>query len=276
MPELPEAETIARTLRDRIVGRKLGKVEHVRQDIVHGDPRPLEAVVRGRRVTQVLRRAKRVVVRLDRGIDLVFRLGMSGSITVEPGSTPIEPHTHLRISVGREGDEIRFRDPRRFGGVWCLTPEAERLGYRGRRLGTVGLEPLEAVPAEFRAALDHRRQIKALLMDQTVIAGLGNIYCDESLFAACIHPLRRADKLDAGGAASLLRAIRRTLQRAIVFNGSTLMDYRAADGAPGSFQRLHRVYQREGKPCKRCRTLIRRILAAGRSTFFCPKCQGNR
>jgi len=130
----------------------------------------------------------------------------------------------------------------------------------------VGLEPLEVAPAAFRAALSRRRQIKALLMDQTVIAGLSNIYCDESLHAAGIHPLTRADTLNSEWANRSLRAIRMTLRKAIRFNGSTLMNYCDADGREGSFQKLHRVYQRDGEPCRTCRMPIRRIQAAGRAT----------
>jgi len=270
MPELPEAETIARQLQRQLAGRTLGRVRLTRTDIVHGDPRPLGKLLPGRRVTQVSRRAKRVIFSLDGGIELVFRLGMTGRMIVCPTDDPVANHTHLRITIDDTSNELRFCDPRRFGGVWCLTGSERSIG---KPLGEVGLEPLEVTPAVFRIALNRRRQIKALLMDQTVIAGLGNIYCDESLHAAVIHPLTRADTLGPDRADRLLRAVRMTLRKAIRFNGSTLMDYRDADGREGSFQKLHRVYQREGEPCRMCKTIIRRIFAAGRSTFFCPKCQ---
>lgn len=270
MPELPEAETIARQLYRELAGRKLSTVWLSRTDIVHGDPRPLGTLLPGRRVARVSRRAKRVILTLDGGIELVFRLGMTGRMIVCPVNDPVAKHTHLRIRIDGTCNELRFCDPRRFGGVWCLTGSEQSIG---KPLGEVGLEPLEVTPAAFRVALSRHRQIKALLMDQTVIAGLGNIYCDESLHAAGIHPLTRADTLHPERATRLLRAIRMTLRKAIRFNGSTLMDYRDADGREGSFQKLHRVYQRRGEPCRTCRTPIRRILAAGRSTFFCPKCQ---
>jgi len=270
MPELPEAETIARQLHRAMAGRTLGKVRLARTDIVHGDPRPLGKLLPGRRVASVSRRAKRVILCLDGGIELVFRLGMTGRMIVCQTDDPVEKHTHLRISIDETLNELRFCDARRFGGVWCLS-DSKR--FIGKPLGEVGLEPLDVKPATFRIALSRRRQIKALLMDQTVIAGLGNIYCDESLHAAGIHPLTRADTLNSDRASRLLRAIRMTLRKAIRFNGSTLMDYRDADGREGSFQKLHRVYQREGQPCGACRAPIRRIIAAGRSTFFCPKCQ---
>jgi len=273
MPELPEAETIARQLQRQLAGRTLGTVRLTRTDIVHGDPRPLGKLLPGRRVEQVSRRAKRVILALDGGIELVFRLGMTGRMIVCHAVDPVPKHTHLRITIDGTSNELRFCDPRRFGGVWCLTGSERSVG---KPLGEVGLEPLEVTPAAFRVVLSRRRQIKALLMDQTVIAGLGNIYCDESLHTAGIHPLTRADTLRSERVARLLRAIRMTLRKAIRFNGSTLMDYRDADGREGSFQKLHRVYQREGEPCRTCRTPIRRIQAAGRSTFFCPKCQKKR
>lgn len=273
MPELPEAESIARFLRRTILGRRLKAVHVKRTDIIHGDGRSLEVLLPGRRIVAVERRAKRVEIAASGGVRLIFRLGMSGRITIAPSASFVEPHTHVRFLLSGRREELRFRDPRRFGGLWCLTPATRRHGYTGRQLGEVGLEPLTATPAPFRCALTRRRQIKALLMDQAVIAGLGNIYCDESLYAARIHPLTIAASLNRVACASLLRAVQRTLNRAIAHNGSTLADYRNADGEPGSFQRLHRVYQREGRPCRRCRTPIVRILAAGRSTFFCPACQ---
>ena len=270
MPELPEAETIARQLGRKLTGRTFGTVLLERRDVIRGDRLDLRKVLSGRRVDRVWRRAKRIILELDAGLRLIVRLGMTGRLTVGPASDPLEKHTHLRIAVEGTSSELRFRDPRRFGGVICV----ERDGPADREeLEGIGIEPLEASAAAFRKVLDRRRQIKALLMDQHVVAGLGNIYCDESLHAAGIHPLTRADSLDAERAGRLLRAIKTTLRRAIRFNGTTLMDYRDADGREGSFQRLHRVYQREGEPCKTCRTPIRRIHAAGRSTFFCPKCQ---
>ncbi len=287
MPELPEAETIARQLHEALAGRRLAAVQLLRTDIVHGDPRPLASIVCGRCVRKVSRRAKRVILELDAGIELIFRLGMTGRVVVCAADEPVEKHTHLRIGIdtasrkppplprGDKGGshELRFIDARRFGGVWCLTGSDRSIG---KPLGEVGVEPLEVKAAAFRTVIHRRRQIKALLMDQTVIAGLGNIYCDESLHAAGIHPLTAADTLSPVRADRLLRAIRATLRKAIRFNGSTLMDYRDADGREGSFQKLHRVYQRHGQPCRTCRSAIRRILAAGRSTFFCPRCQGRR
>lgn len=273
MPELPEAQTIARQLDLALTGRYFGNAVVTRKDIVRGDHPELTRVLPGRRVDRVWRRAKRVVIDLDAGLRLIVRLGMSGRLGVEPTDAPLEKHTHVRIAMDRSGWELRFVDPRRFGGIACVTRDGRNDRAEWDR---VGIEPLDATVGEFRAALNRRRQIKALLMDQSVVAGLGNIYCDESLHKAGVHPLTIADRLNSKTLERLIRAIRATLRRAIRFNGSTLSDYRDAQGREGSFQRLHKVYQREGGPCRGCGTAIRRIQAAGRSTFFCPSCQPRR
>ena len=270
MPELPEAETIARGLHSVLAGCMLGKVMLSRRDIVHGDPRPLAVVLSGRRVVRVFRRAKRVILELDPPAELIFRLGMTGRLTACPAQQPVEPHTHLRIAVRSTQCELRFRDPRRFGGIWCLAGSRRHIG---KRLGDLGPEPLQIKSKEFRRILAFGRQIKALLMDQGAIAGLGNIYCDESLHAAGVHPLRKADTLGEDEADGLLRAIKSTLRRAIRCKGTTLMDYRQADGGEGRFRKHLQVYQRQGKQCGTCGTVIEKIKAAGRSTFLCPFCQ---
>lgn len=270
MPELPEAETIARQLSRELTGRTFAGVSLIRLDVATGDHPEFDRFLPGRKIERVWRRAKRVVIDLDRELRLIVRLGMSGRLTVQAIDGPVEKHTHLRAAVAGTSLELRFVDARRFGGIACVT----RGGTADREeWDRVGIEPLQATAGEFRRVLTRRRQIKALLMDQSAIAGLGNIYCDESLHAARIHPLTLADRLKPESVNRLVRAIKTTLRRAIRFNGSTLMDYRDADGKEGSFQRLHKVYQREGNPCRECGTPIRRIQAAGRSTFFCPNCQ---
>lgn len=270
MPELPEAETIARALQEGLAGRSLGEVDLRRTDIVHGDPRPLGELLPGRRVERVHRRAKQVVIELSGDAQLIFRLGMTGRLLISRVGDAVEPHTHLRVEVRRTKRELRFRDPRRFGGIWCFTPGCEMVG---KRILAAGPEPLELTSKQFRLVLRRSRRIKALLMDQQAIAGLGNIYCDESLHAAGIHPISRADALDVDASRLLLRSIKRILKRAIAHQGSTLMDYRTADGSEGSFQKQHRVYQRAGCPCRRCGAMIERTVVAGRSTFYCPSCQ---
>jgi formamidopyrimidine-DNA glycosylase len=269
MPELPEAETIARELDERLSGRTIHRVVHLRGDMLHGSPLP-KVFLPGRRIEAVRRRGKRIVFQMQPTATMVVRLGMSGRLTACTAEHPPDRHTHLRLSFLQWKNELRFRDPRRFGGVWLYDQvETEQSAF----FKNLGPEPLEITLALFGQVLRRPRQVKALLMDQAAIAGMGNIYCDESLHAAGIHPLTLADSLDAVRVRRLLRAIRTTLRRAIRFNGTTLMDYRRIDGEAGSFQRFHRVYGREGRPCRTCRAPVVRIQAAGRSTYFCKHCQ---
>jgi len=185
---------------------------------------------------------------------------------------PLATHTHLRLTFRGVAQELRFRDPRRFGGVWFLEP-GRRVLETGRRLGSLGFEPLNATRRLFRASLTRHRHIKALLLDQTIIAGLGNIYCDEALHRAGLHPRTPASSLDTEQADTLLRSIKFVLRSAIRHKGSTLMDYRTTNGQPGTFQTHHRVYNREGQPCRACGTPIERTIVAGRSTYYCSACQ---
>lgn len=272
MPELPEVETIVRQLHAALRGRRVASVELLREDIVRAATRPLAEALPGCRLRGVTRRAKRILFDLG-DCTLVVHLGMSGRLTLCAARSPVESHTHLRIRFAGMSDELRFRDPRRFGGVWLLSGGSPH-DTTAPRLGPVGPEPLELKPREFHALLARRRRrIKPLLMDQRVIAGLGNIYVDESLFDAGIHPLARAGELTAARTRRLLAAIQRVLRRAIRSKGSTLLDYRRADGESGGFQRLFRVFRRTGEPCPRCDTTIQRLVIGGRSSHVCPKCQ---
>jgi formamidopyrimidine-DNA glycosylase len=287
MPELPEVETIARGLDRHLRDRTIVEVQIIRADVIRSVHPPIATSLPGRVVRDVGRRGKHVILRLDTGASLVFHLGMSGRLKVCGPDEPAAPHTHVRMSFDRKAMELRFLDPRRFGGIWFLEPPASvpvpapapapapagDFRTAGDPLAGLGVEPLEMSPATFRRLLGRRRQIKALLMDQQVVAGLGNIYCDESLHQARIHPQTRAEALDAPQCRRLYGAIRSVLRRAIRHGGSTMRDYVRADGRAGSFRAFHRVYQREGEPCQTCGTAIRRIIAAGRSTFYCPKCQ---
>ena len=192
---------------------------------------------------------------------------MSGRLTIERPEAEVVAHTHLVIKLDAEGDgELRFTDPRRFGGIWWLGQDGDS--------DDMGPEPLTIRSAELSARLYRTtRAIKNALLDQSVIAGLGNIYVDESLFAARIHPLTPANKLTGLQIAALNRAIKTTLRRALRHRGSTLRDYRDANGDTGGFQLRHRVYAREDKPCAVCKRPIKRIVLGGRSTHFCANCQ---
>lgn len=201
---------------------------------------------------------------------LYLHLGMSGRVVIAFTDEPAANHTHLRIAFGSNGMEMRFIDPRRFGGIWFSSDGSLP---NGRGMGEVGPEPLELSIGEFRNILQRRTQVKSLLMDQRRIAGLGNIYCCEALHRAGVHPLTPSHALSAAQAKVLLREIKRVLQEAIAHDGSTYMDYRSTTGEPGTYQQFHRVYQREGLPCRRCKALVERMVTSGRSTFFCPNCQ---
>jgi formamidopyrimidine-DNA glycosylase len=265
MPELPEVETVVCTLRPHVVGEKIKSVQLLRPDIVVPSETDLAAHLTGRSITAIHRRGKRIVFTLDNANGFYIHLGMTGRLTIETRDSPVTRHTHLILNLA--GAQIRFTDPRRFGGIWWL-------GTRCTGDDRMGPEPLTLKPAQLAAALAKtRRAVKSALLDQTLIAGLGNIYVDEALFGAQIHPLARSDRLKAAQVGALLRAIKRVLRKAINHRGSTLRDYRDAAGNSGSFQDLHRVYDRKGQPCRVCRTAIERIVLGGRSTHFCPKCQ---
>lgn len=267
MPELPEVQTVVDTLRPKLLGRTIARVQLNRQDIVTPPDADLIARLTGRTVIDVARRGKRIVFTLDTRERFYVHLGMTGRLAMNLFHEPALPHTHLVVALGGSSDEMRFVDPRRFGGIWWL-------GHDLPPEGNMGPEPMSTRPAQLGKRLARTtRAIKNALLDQTVLAGLGNIYVDESLFAAGIHPLSQADQLTPEQITRLSRSIKSTLRRAIRHRGSTLRDYRDADGAPGGFQSLHRVYNRGGKPCHVCRTPIERIVLGGRSTHFCPKCQ---
>lgn len=270
MPELPEVETVARTLARRMTGLTIDRAAFARHDIIRAGADTIEDGLARRTILRVERRAKRILISLEPAGVLVVHLGMTGRLTVVDREQPVEAHTHARFSFVDSELELRFRDSRRFGGLWFFDGHTP---LTGARLGHVGPEPLEITLAEFRRILARRRQLKPLLMDQTVIAGLGNIYCDESLHAARLHPKRPGDSLSREESARLWRAVRRVLRRAIRFNGSTFMDYRDADGAEGRFQEMLRVYQRGGEACPSCGTTIVRFVLGGRSTFVCEACQ---
>ena len=271
MPELPEVQTVVDTLRPAVVGRSVDAVDVRRADVVEPTHVSFADGVVGRAIAEVTRRGKRIVFRLDDGNRFYVHLGMTGRLTLAGAAEPCRPHTHVVLHLaGPDVQQVRFVDPRRFGGVWWLGVDLphdhgmgpEPLGLRsavlGRQLGRTS------------------RAVKTALLDQRVVAGLGNIYVDESLHAAGIHPTVPARLLSAGQVATLNRCVQRVLRRAIRHRGSTLRDYRDANGQSGGFQLLHAVYDRAGQACRRCRTPVERVVLGGRSTHFCPSCQPAR
>jgi formamidopyrimidine-DNA glycosylase len=237
------------------------------------------AELTGRRITSVTRRAKRLILTTEGGLALVFQLGMTGKFLLPDTEKGIEaaPPTHTRLILSfQDGRELLFVDPRRFGRVWCLRdldPEAPDATMEAAGLTPLGPEALDIDRRTFIALLQTNRPIKALLLDQSRIAGLGNIYADESLWAARIHPARAGSTLTAKEAATLLRQIRVVLQRAIRAGGTTFSDFRNAHGEMGRFRNRLKVYGRGGQPCPRCGTMIKRLVVAGRGTHVCPRCQ---
>jgi formamidopyrimidine-DNA glycosylase len=272
MPELPEVENVVRTLSRDLQGARLERVRKCRRDMVHGDPRPPEKLLRGKRVVAVKRLGKRIEIELSGRTRLFVHLGMTGQLRVVPRAEPPAPHTHLCVdlAVGGRADQLRFRDVRRFGGIWLFDgrPEVE-----GKPLPAAGLDILAVRLGRFREVMRRSRQIKALLLDQRILAGMGNIYCDEVLFRCGIHPLRQARSLSDREVRKLYACIRRVLRAAIRAGGSTVRSYRGARNEAGGYQRRHQVYGRGGKPCLRCGTRLLKIAAAGRGTVVCPHCQ---
>jgi formamidopyrimidine-DNA glycosylase len=268
MPELPEVETIVRTLRSGTVSHRIDQVRLIRSDIVDPADIELPQLIRGRVVRSLSRRGKKIIFELDGQDRFFIHLGMSGRLTLEPRNAPLRPHTHLILTINRQ--ELRFVDPRRFGGIFWLGKE------KSPETG-LGPEPLEISADDLATRLKKtRRAIKTALLDQKLIAGVGNIYADEALFAARINPRILANRLSRDQIARLNDAIKLVLARAIDHRGSTLRDYRDANGNPGAFQKIHQVYDREAQPCLVCRTQIKRIVLGQRSTHFCPQCQGPR
>lgn len=280
MPELPEVETVRRGLEAALRGRVITEVAVRRGDLRRPLPADFASRLRGRTVSGLTRRAKYLIATLDDGMGLLLHLGMSGRVTVLPSGADDAAagaharHEHVVFTI-ENGLRVGFSDPRRFG-LMDLVP-LDRLD-RHPLLAHLGPEPLAPAfdGAALGARLEGRRtSIKAALMDQTVVAGLGNIYACESLFRAGISPFRSAATVQGGRAARLAAAIRAVLAAAIAAGGSSLRDHKMPTGELGYFQHSFRVYGREGRPCPRrgCAGTVRRTVQSGRSTFHCPTCQ---
>ena len=293
MPELPEVETVVRGLQKSVLGRKILSVWIGKSDFIDN---PAEfSRLSGQKIAAIERFGKFMLLRLTNGeavgvagadsvdavtesaasargeeyaASLLVHLGMTGQIAPTPAHIPFDKHTHVSFTLD-DGRELRYTDPRRFGRMAYLTGE-----LLAKEVAGAGADPLEVGAAEFAERVRSRNaRIKALLLDQSVFRGVGNIYADESLWRAKIHPARVGAKLSLKEAGTLRRVLQEILNRAIIMRGSSISDFLDANGEPGEYQRHHRAYGREGKPCYRCRTPIRRVIVAGRSGYFCPKCQ---
>lgn len=290
MPELPEVETIARGVDARVRGDRIVEVWFgSKREPFKTPPARQVKGLQGRRILAVHRTGKHIVCELslpggstgggaahggplkdgsaEVGAQWIVHLGMTGRLLVTTPEGPVAPHTHARVTLA-SGRELRFVDPRRFGRLE-FRDLAKGVGFAGP-----GAEPLTIGVDDF-AALFHGRTlaIKAALLNQTLLAGVGNIYADESLFRAGIRPRRSAGRLTRKELEQLRLALREVLEHAIRLGGSSVSDYVDAEGVRGFFQLEHCVYQRTGEPCRRCQSPIRRIIVAGRSTHYCTKCQ---
>jgi len=270
MPELPEVETVARGLQTSLVSRVITGVQvDWPRTVASSSPYQFAECLIGRQVRGVGRRGKYVIISLDSGY-LLIHLKMSGRLRVVPADEP--PDKHVRVAFGLDnGMELRFQDMRKFGRVYLV-------GEVSEVTSDLGPEPLsdEFTLERFREILERRTgRLKSLLLNQEFLAGLGNIYADEALFAARLHPLRRANTLTPAEQEHLYHAIRTVLRQAVARRGTTLTDggYTDADGQSGAYQNQIAVYGQTGHPCPRCQTLVERIVLSGRSAHYCPSCQ---
>lgn len=271
MPELPEVETIRRYLATALPGRPIDEVLHLDSRMVKRSPLDGPAIQRllaGETFLEIEREGKFLLLRVSSGDALLLHLGMSGRLVVESREAQRAPHTHLVVRLGDQ--DLRLVDPRRFGRIaWVAKGDGLSLG----------IDPLS--PKFTREQLKSRLQgravaVKSALLNQSLIAGLGNIYADEALFYSRIHPARPAGLLTDEELGRLVRSIRRVLRISLEHRGTSFSDYVDALGHPGENQQYLMVYGREGKPCPRCRSAIQRRVLGGRSSHYCPRCQGER
>ena len=280
MPELPEVETVANGVHARIHGQTVVGVQTSNKpQTFKSPPEEIVETLTGSRIDRVHRVGKTIVIDLTRSEDsgraaaqFLVHLGMTGRLLVSTPETPVPAHTHAILTLG-SGKELRFVDARRFGRLSIVAAAKPEGKYAGPYVGT-GAEPLTVSLEEFLALFRKRKTpIKAALLNQSLLHGVGNIYADESLFHAGIRPTRHAGRLTRAELTRLRAALVKVLTQAIQLGGSSVSDYVDADGVAGFFQLHHHAYSRTGQPCRVCATPIKRIVIGGRGTHFCPKCQ---
>lgn len=282
MPELPEVETVRGGLEPAMAGRVILRAELRRPDLRWPFPEGMEARLTGARILSLGRRSKYLLAPLDRGETLIVHLGMSGRMQVDDAPTAdfhqahgvAQKHDHVVFHM-EGGTRVTFNDPRRFGAMDLVRSDALDDHWLLARLGPEPLGNRFDEPHLLAAFHGRRTPVKAALLDQRIVAGLGNIYVCEALHRAGISPLRKAGRIAAPRVRRLVPVIRETLTDAIAAGGSSLRDFRQADGALGYFQHTFRVYDREGAPCVTpgCAGTVRRVVQSGRSSFYCPACQ---
>jgi formamidopyrimidine-DNA glycosylase len=274
VPELPEVETVRARLEPRLVGRRLQSVEISDPRLTRPfDPAEVAAELVGERVAALERRGKYLVVRFESDRVLLIHLRMTGQVLHGNGASAVDADPHLRAVVRLDdGSDVIYRDVRRFG-TWLLVERGELEPYLGMRVGREPLAPTFSARRLAETIAGRRAPIKAVLLDQRRLAGVGNIYADEALWRARVHPLQPARDLRPAEVASLHRGVRAALRAGIARQGATLSDYRTPEGARGRMQDEFKVYGRAGEPCERCGTPIEKIRTAGRGTWYCPGCQ---
>lgn len=269
MPELPEVESLRLSLLPRLLGRRVEAVDIRRADIIEGDRSPA-ALLQHARITSLLRHGKQLAIVTDRDACLCIHLGMTGSLRCQLATDAAVPHTHILWHLDDQ-TVLQFRDPRRFGGLWTH-PSLEAL--QETRWSSLGPDALTVTPRVLLQRLSQtRRALKAALLDQGVLAGLGNIYADELLHTCELSPLHPSGDVTLAEAQRLVTAMRTMLRHAIRLGGSTLRDYADAQGCIGSYQARHKVYSRGGEPCLRCGAVLQALVVAGRTTVHCARCQ---
>jgi len=275
VPELPEVETIRRELEPLVAGRTIEQVVITDTRLVQpASPSDFEAALAGERIGALERHGKYLLLRFESGRTLATHLRMTGSFRYLEGGSPVDPYRRARLELD-DGSRLDYRDVRRFG-TWRLLEAGELESFLAARVGPEPLEP-EFTTELLRERLDGRRApLKAAVLDQKTVAGLGNIYADEALWRARLHPATPAGSLSRRAIVRLHQAVRETLALGIARQGATLRDYTLPDGERGTMQDEFVVYGRDGEPCARCGARIAKIRVGGRGTWFCPRCQRRR
>lgn len=273
MPELPEVETIKQTLRAKLTGLSFTAVRIFLPGVIRTPPADqFEKMIAGAKIMKLGRRGKYLLFQLSKELTLVIHLRMTGRLLYHAAGEPAPKYTHVIFYLDN-GDEMRFADMRRFGRLW-LVPESKLVELAGFK--NLGIEPLDQMFTRDFLKKEMRRRhtrIKPLLLDQSFIAGLGNIYADEVLYRAGINPERSSNTLTPREITRLFHAIRTVLQEGIKHKGATVRDYVDADGREGGYQDLLKVYKKAGQPCPRCGKIIEKKKIGGRSSYYCPRCQ---
>ncbi len=268
MPELPEVEEVRRSLEPFLIGRRVIAAELRRRDFLSPAGAKLRDIV-GASAVRTYRHGKKLLIEFKNGITLMLHLGMSGRVQALPAAAPLLPHTHVILSLA-DGNQIRLVDPRRFGGLWLYPDFATA---RAKELAMLGPDALTLTPQHLAHWRQARGAVKARLLSQRDVAGLGNIYVDEALFRAEIHPQQQVNRISASQIEQLVAAIHGVLGESLRLGGTTLRDYRNVTDQPGEFVRRLRAYGRGGLPCLNCGVPMMTRVISGRTTVWCKKCQ---